>query len=205
MWGTWEGAPERRKEKNLPEGSKRKKVSGDESTRYCNGRIGNRTLQQLCKTSPYCAKIWVDSEARRADGQCASKKFVQPYYWGQCPPTQEAQSNLMIWERCCIKCHVDHMLLDVNEEDLKKQTCKCRLLSCIPQTIPEHGWGWRSARPLVVGENRNVTGWDFAKATYQKVEIGHNNILKGLALATNAKRGWFSLPIQPWCALWDTA
>ena len=37
----------------------RKKVTGDESTPHSDGRIGNRTLQQVCEASPCCAKIWV--------------------------------------------------------------------------------------------------------------------------------------------------
>ena len=51
-----------------------KNLTGEESTLRSAGRTGNRTLQQVCEFSPYCARIWVDREARRADGRCASKK-----------------------------------------------------------------------------------------------------------------------------------
>ena len=76
MRGTWEGAPKGRGEKNLLEGSKGKKVIGDEPTLHSDRKIGHRTLWQLCKAIPCCEKVLLDSEARRADVRCASKKFV---------------------------------------------------------------------------------------------------------------------------------
>ena len=72
----------------------KKKMPSDESTRQSHGRIGNRTLQQVRKASPCCAKIWGDSGARRADGRCASKKLVQAHYRGKYPPTQEPQKKI---------------------------------------------------------------------------------------------------------------
>ena len=83
--GMWEGAPKGRGEKNLLEGSKGQKVTGDESTRHSDGKIGHCTLRQLCKAIPCCAKVWLNSEARRADVQCASTKFVQTHCQGQYP------------------------------------------------------------------------------------------------------------------------
>ena len=70
-------------------------MTGDEPTRHFDGKIGYRTLRQLCKAIPWCAKVWLDSEARRADVWCASKKLVQEHYQGQYPPMQESQSKSM--------------------------------------------------------------------------------------------------------------
>ena len=95
MWGTWEGAPKGRREKNLLKGSKGKKVIGDESTRHSDGKIGHNTLRQLCEAIPCFAKVWLDSEARRSDVRYAIKKFVQAHHQGQYPPMQESQSKLM--------------------------------------------------------------------------------------------------------------
>ena len=95
MWGTWEGTPRGRGEKNLLEGSKGKKVTGDESTRHSDGKISHRTLRQLCKAMPCYAKMWLDSEARRANVRYASRKFVQAHCREQYPPMQESQSKLM--------------------------------------------------------------------------------------------------------------
>ena len=90
---------------------------------YSSERVRGRLL--LCKDK-------VDSEARRAKGQCASKKSVEARFWGQYPPTRESQSRLMSWGRRYVKLHVNDMLLDVNEGDLNEQTFRCGLLSLCP-------------------------------------------------------------------------
>ena len=90
-----EGAPKGRREKNLLEGSKGKKVTGDESTRHSDGKIGHRMLRQVCKAIPCCAKVRLDSETKTANVQSASEKFVQAHCWGQYPSMEESQSRLM--------------------------------------------------------------------------------------------------------------
>ena len=73
----------------------REEVIGDESTRHFDRRVYNRTVEQVCKASPCYTKTWVHNEAKRIEERCASRKFVQAYYRGQYPPTQESQSRLM--------------------------------------------------------------------------------------------------------------
>ena len=144
----------------------RKKVIGDESIRYSDGKISDRTLWQLCKAIPCSAKIWLNSEARRADVRYTSRKSVQTYYRGQHPPMQELQSKLITWNRRYVKCHVDHMLFGVNGRDWKKQMCKMQAIELQPQTILERSWVLRSIRPLGVEGNWNAIGWDIAKAAH---------------------------------------
>ena len=122
--GHVEGVPKGRGEKNLLEGPKWKKVIRDESTHHSNRKISHRTLRQLCKSILCYAKVWLDSEAKRANVRCASKKFVQAHCRGQYPSTQESRSKITIWERRCVKLRINDMLLDVNGGDLKRQMCK---------------------------------------------------------------------------------
>ena len=101
---------------------KQKKLTKDESIRHSDTRIGNRTLQEMREAIRYWAKIGVGSEATRADGPCASKRFVESHCRRQYPPTQRYQSRLIIWGRRCVNRHVHNMLFDVNEGDLKEST-----------------------------------------------------------------------------------